>query len=166
MKCKVNNEGTRAENPARLPAMNRKDDRAMCNISKEEQKTEAIRRMEKIGIYKPTIQQFDKEDKISRSEPPFGAFYWIEDEDMKIVRKFEKEYDAVVFLGIRTYTEDGVMDNYLFISNHPEEWEDDRQELDEGEAVAYIYNRDAPYYSEMGWIGFTRTIAAGLRRIW
>ena len=85
---------------------------------------------------------------------------------MKIVRKFEKEYDAVVFLGIRTYTEDGVMDNYLFISNHPEEWEDDRQELDEGEAVAYIYNRDAPYYSEMGWIGFTRTIAAGLRRIW
>ena len=138
----------------------------MCNISKEEQKTEAIRRMEKIGIYKPTIQQFDKEGKISRSEPPFGAFYWVEGDDLKTVRKFEKEHDATVFLCIRAYTEDDAMDCYLFISDHPEEWQDDYEALDEGETVAYIYNRNAPQYSEMGWIGFMRTPAAGLWRIW
>ena len=136
----------------------------MSNVSTEEKKIEAIKRMKEIGIYGPTIQQFDEEDKISLSEPPFGAFYWIEDEDLERVRKFENEYNALVFVAIRSYTEDGLMDSYLFVSDYPEEWEDDHQALKDGEAVAYVYNHDAPFASELGWIGFTQTPAAGLRR--
>ena len=44
------------------------------NISKEEKKAEAITRMKTLGIFSETIQQFETDDKVSISEPPFGAF--------------------------------------------------------------------------------------------
>ena len=49
-------------------------------VSIEEKKAEAIKRMEMFQIYPETIQQFEKENLVSVSEPPFGAFYWVDDE--------------------------------------------------------------------------------------
>ena len=137
----------------------------MSNISMEEKKAEAISRMKELGIYGPTIQQFEEEDKISISEPPFGAFYWIEGEDLERVREFEKEYNALVFVGIRSHTADGILDSFLYVSDYAEEWKDDRQALKDGETVAYVYNHDAPFCSELGWIYVKPTVAAGLRRV-
>ena len=138
----------------------------MNNIGMEEKKTEALGRMKMLGIFTPTIQQFNELGKISVSEPPFGAFYWIEGEDFERVSKFEREYDALVFVGIRSYTTVGRMDSYLYVSDYPEEWEADRELLKNGEALAYVYNHDMPDCSEVGHIGIERTVAAGLRRTW
>ena len=138
----------------------------MNNIGMEEKKTEALGRMKMLGIFTPTIQQFNELGKISVSEPPFGAFYWIEGEDLGRVRKFEREYDALVYTVIRSFTDVGVMDSFLFVSDYLEEWKDDRELLKEGEALAYVYNHDMSDCSEIGHIGIERTVAAGLRWTW
>ena len=136
------------------------------NISIEAKKVEAIFRMKELGVFDETIRQFEALNKISLSEPPFGALYWIEGEDLERVKKFEQEYNVLVFIIIRNFTASGVMDSYLFVSDYPEEWSDDRKLLREGETTAYVYNHAAPCCSEMGHIGIARTVTAGLRRTW
>lgn len=139
----------------------------MTIISREEKKAEAVERMKALGIFPETIKQFEKEDHVSISEPPFGAFYWAEGEDLKRVRKFEDEFDALVYLVVRSYTTIGKMDSYLYVSNYrDEEWEQDRNDLKNGETLAYVYNHDAPDCSELGYIGVQLTPAAGLARTW
>ena len=137
-------------------------------ISIEEKKAEAIERMKALGIFPQTIQQFKNEDCISISEPPFGAFYWAEGQDLERIRQFEAENDALVYVAIRSYTTIGKLDSYLFVSDYAEEWEVDRKNIREvGEGLlAYVYNHDAPECSEMGYIGIAPTAAAGLRRTW
>ena len=136
-------------------------------VSIEEKKEEAIKRMKKIGIFKPTIKQFEEEGLVSISEPPFGAFYWAEGDDLERIKNFEKENNALVYVVIRSFTNLGTLDSYLFVSDYrDEEWEMDREDLKENRQLAYVYNHSNSYFSEFGSIGFVTTAAAGLRRIW
>lgn len=138
-------------------------------ISIEEKKAEAIERMKALGIFPQTIKQFKDEGYISISEPPLGAFYWAEGEDLERIRQFEAEHDALVYVVIRCYFKElGKTDAYLFVSDYAEEWEVDRKNIREvGDGLlAYVYNHDAPECSEMGYIGIAPTDAAGLRRTW
>lgn len=136
------------------------------NVSTEEKKAEALDRMKKLGIFPQTIRQFETDGFISISEPPFGAFYWAEGNDLERIRQFEAEYNALVYLVIRSYTNIGKMDSMLFVSDYPEEWEMDRNDMKHQQQVAYVYNHDAPDCSEIGAIGYEGTPAAGLRRTW
>ena len=136
------------------------------NISIEKKKVEAVTRMKELNIFEETIRQFDKLNKISLSTPPFGAFFWIEGEDLERVREIEQKNNILVFVAIRSYTSIGMMDSFLFVSDYMEEWEDDHKLLKEGEALAYVYNHDMPDCSEFGYVGIAPTIAAGLRRTW
>ena len=103
---------------------------------------------------------------MSISEPPVGAFFWVEDEELEEMRRWEQEHNALVYVIVRSYTTLGQMDSYLYVSDHENEWEDDRDLLRHGEALAYVLNRDMPDCSEFGYIGIKRTIAGGLARIW
>lgn len=136
------------------------------NISIERKKAEAIARMKKIGIFSETIKQFEKEDLVSQSLSPAGACFWIEGEQLERVRAFEKEYNALVYFVIHSYTTIGEMESYFYVSDYEEEWETDRQDLDSSSALVCVYNRDMPECSEFGSIGFVLTPAAGLRRTW
>lgn len=139
------------------------------NISIEEKKAEAINRMKRLGIFSETVKQFEKDDKVSISEPPVGAFYWAEGEDLDRIRQFEGKRNALVYVVIRSYTTIGKMDAYLFVSDHRDEWEEDNEAIvtsGTSEMMAYVFNHDMPDCSEMGYIGVNRTLAAGLRRTW
>lgn len=135
----------------------------MTNVEK---KQEAIARMKMWGIFKPIIKQFEEDDLISESAPPFGACFWLNDEQLARVREFEKEHNAVVYHVIHSYTEFGELENYLYVSNYPEEWEMDREDIKTGQQLVYVYNHDTPEFSEFGSIGIRRTVAGGLQRIW
>lgn len=135
-------------------------------ISIEEKKIEAIERMKKLGVYGQTIKQFDKEDRVSISVPPFGAFFWAEGEELEAMKRFEEEHNTLVYCIVRSYTNFGKMDAYLYVSDHKDEWADDREMLRNNETLAYVTNRDMPECSEFGSIGIRRTIAAGLARTW
>lgn len=136
------------------------------NVNIEEKKMEAIERMKTLGIFPQTIKQFEQDGYISISEPPVGAFFWAEGEDLQRIYEFEANYNALVYLVIRSYTTIGKMDNYFYVSDHRNEWERDRQDLAAGEPLCYVYNHDMPDCSEFGCIGIERTCAAGLRRTW
>lgn len=133
------------------------------NISIEEKKAEAIRRMKMLGIFPETIKQFEA-GYVSRSEPPFGAYYWVEGEELEALRKFEEEHDCLVYTVVRSYTSIGMMDGYLFVGDDVEEWELDRDDLKDGYAFSYTVNHNAPDCSEFGTIGIKLSVAAGLVR--
>lgn len=119
------------------------------NIPNGKKKQEAIQRMKTLGIFPQTIRQF-KGGEVSYSEPPLGANYWLDDEQKKIVKEFEEEYNALVYFAVRSYTEFGKLDAFLYVSDYEEEWEMDREDIQDGYAVAYVYNHDVPEYSEVG----------------
>ena len=136
------------------------------SISKEQKKAEAVSRMKSLGIFPQTIRQFRDNGYVSISEPPFGAFYWAENEDLKRIRDFEDQHDALVYVVIRSYTNLGKMDSYLYVSDYDDEWERDREDLKHKEPLCYVYNHDMPDCSEFGCIGVEKTCAAGLCRTW
>lgn len=136
------------------------------NVSLEKKKAEAVERMKQLGLYGPTIKTFKNEGVVSISEPPMGAFYWIEGDELKEMREWEQEHNALVYVIVRSFTTLGQMDSYLYVSDYEEEWQEDKKLLKEGEACAYVINRMMPDCSEMGYIGIKRTIAGGLARTW
>ena len=135
-------------------------------VSREEKKQEAVKRMAAMGIYSETVKQFYNENLVSISEPPFGAFYWVDGKDLDDLRKWEEEHDALVYLVVRSYTEFGTLDSYLYVSDDKDEWELDRDDIKNGQQFAHVMNRDAPEFSEFGTIGIRKTVAAGIVRIW
>ena len=135
------------------------------NISREAKKAEAVQRMKMMDIFSETIKQFETKDLVSISEPPVGAFFGIDDEMKKMVQQFEKEYNTLVYMVIRSYTTIGRMDSFLFIGDQAEEWEMEHEDIENGIVFAYVKNYDAPDCSEFGSIGFRKTIAGGLIRI-
>ena len=136
------------------------------NISREQKKCEALTRMKMWGIYLPTCMQFEKEDLVSESAPPLGACFWLDAEQLARVRAFEEKYDALVYHVSHCVTTFGELENYLYVSDHPEEWEDDRNDIKSGQQLVYVVNKDMPDCSEFGSIGIAVTAAAGLRRTW
>ena len=118
------------------------------------------------GIYAPIRKQFEKEDLVSESSPPLGACYWLDEAQRKRVAEFEEQNNALVYHVIHSYTSIGEMESYLYVSDYPEEWERDREDIKDGQQLVYVFNHDMPDCSEFGSIGVALTPAAGLRRTW
>ena len=136
------------------------------NISRELKKQEAVKRMKAWEIFPETIKQFERDDLISESVPPFGACFWIEGERLEKIRAFEEKYNALVYFVVRSHTEFGIMDSYLYVGDHEEEWEMDNADIKNGTQLCYVYNETDPDMSEFGSIGLVQTSAAGLKRVW
>lgn len=136
------------------------------NISIEEKKKEAIKRLKKLRVYEEVTEQFEKEGLINMSEPPFGACYWPTDNELAMIREFEQEHNAVVYHVIRSFMEFGTCDCYLFVSDYEEEWEQEVEYTKRGSAFVYVYNHDEPAFSEFGSVGIKLTPAGGLARTW
>lgn len=134
------------------------------NVSRIEKKQEAIKRMEVLDIYEPTIRKFEEEGLVSYSEPPLGTNYCLTEEQRQIVRDFEEEYNALVYFVTKSYTEFGTLDSFLYVSDYEDEWVLDNNDLKNGYAYAYVYNYDVPEYSEIGMIGVQPRLG-GLVRI-
>lgn len=94
------------------------------NVSMEDKKAEAVERMVLWGIFPETVRQFEKDGLISESIPPVGACFWVEGEQLERIRKFEEEHNALVYFVIHSYTNIGELENYLFVSDYSEEWEE------------------------------------------
>ena len=129
----------------------------------ESKRQEALRRMTKLGIAAQAIDQFKNSGLINISEPPLGALVLANDEDLEHIHAFEaKQYD-LVYTVIRTYSDIGMMDAYLFVSDYMEDWDFENEVLDNGEVSAYVYNHSNPDMSEIGSIGVKCTDACIVR---
>lgn len=130
----------------------------------EEQIAEAKRRMEILRIFPETCRLLIEENKLSFSAPPYGAHYFLDEKDREAVTQFETENHAVVYTVIRASMDDSILDACLYVSRYPCEWEQDREDLKNCEAIARVLNRQYPHLSDTGYIGFHLGIAGGLLR--
>lgn len=135
-------------------------------VSIEDKKKEAVKRMRMWKIYPETVRQFEKDDLVSESAPPVGACFWLNEEQKARVKDFEEKFNALVYHVIHSFTNIGELENLLFVSDYPEEWDMDHDGIKNGEQISYVFNLSDPDCSEMGTIGVGPTPAAGLRRTW
>jgi len=57
------------------------------------------------------------------------------------------------------------MYSLLYVSNHTEEWEMDRADIQEGRSFVYVVNKDMPDCSEFGTIGIRPLFGGVLRTL-
>ena len=120
-------------------------------VNRDEIKAEAIKRMTRLDIHENAIEEFDKKNVLNLSEG-IGALYWLSEDEQDAVRRFEEEYDSIVYHIIHNRTEFGELYSYLYVPNERSEWKMDREDLDDLTPMAYIYNADSPCESEFGHI--------------
>lgn len=125
-------------------------------------KQECLNRMEILRLSRQCINAF-KRGKVWESEG-IGALYEVNDEEQKIINNFEKENNAMVYHIIHNKFEFGECYSLLFVSKDEEEWEQERNDLKDGYAFVYVYNKDDEWCSEFGSIGIKSQIG-GLVRV-
>ena len=86
----------------------------MCKVPRELKKEEAIKRMQVLGIYKPCIKAFKDRNEVQLSEMTGGLYEFSGNSELtEKVREFEKEYNALVYHVIHTFTQFGELYNFL-----------------------------------------------------
>lgn len=115
------------------------------------QVTEALLRMGALQIHGNAIKEFLESGKLNRSEG--GILYWLEQDEEAMVREWEKETGNMVYHVIKSYTEFGVLYTYLYVSDDTEDWEEDRADIENEIAFAYVKNVTDDWCSEYGTVG-------------
>lgn len=117
-------------------------------VCKEDKKKEAYRRMTELQLNINGIQEFMKEDRLNISSG--GSLMHLDDEQTAIVQRFEEKYDVLVYHVIQNDTYLGTLLTLLFVSDEPEEWEQDRAYVKARNPLAYVINLDDETQSEFG----------------
>lgn len=130
------------------------------------QKEVALSAMKSLDIYAPYIKKFEKDGTITLFER-FGGYYideYNEPELLKEIKKFEAEYGSIVYAVTHTFTQFGELYEFLCISKYEEEWEDTLEDVKEGYAFSYVWNKTDEWCSEFGTIMVT-SIGGGIARV-
>ena len=117
---------------------------------KNEQENEILERMKLLKLDKSCINALLKNHKVWESEG-FGALYEINEEEQKIVDKFQQEHpDCYVYHMIHNIFEFGECYSILYVSSDTDEWQQDKEDIKDGYVFAYVYNKDDEWCSEFG----------------
>lgn len=125
----------------------------MLLLSKKEMKKEAINRMKILQLHQNVLDDFMNENKLNKSDSPLGTLYWLDEEEIKIVKDFEQRHNVLVYHVIHTFSNLGETYELLFVTNEKEEWENEKRDLKNGFAFAQVIVIDYEPNSEMGYIG-------------
>ncbi|MBQ3220575.1 MAG: hypothetical protein IJB34_01285 [Clostridia bacterium] len=132
---------------------------------KKKQKVRAIELMKQIGIYKPYIDGFEKNDQVCFFEQ-FGGFWVYQEPEVEAkMKELEKEYDCRVYAITHEFTQFGECYSFLIVTAYEEEW--DRNVVSEKNnhyAFAYVWNKDDDWCSEFGTI-VVKSFGGGIKRI-
>lgn len=132
----------------------------------EEKRAEAIKRMKAFGFFHEAIELFEADGTPLSNEPPWGAFYALDDKQKAAVHEFEEEYGGLVYSVIRSFHQElGVIDNLLYVSDEKDEWPMDWDDIENMCPCIYAVNYNTPEFSEFGAIGVKMGAGAGLIRI-
>ena len=119
---------------------------------KAKQRTEALKRMEMLHLHENVIDDFKEIALLNQSELG-GILYWVEGEMEKKIREWEEKTGNLVYHVIHDYTEFGELLSLLYVSTNEDEWETDREDIQDGYALAYVMNLTDDWCSEYGSIG-------------
>lgn len=140
------------------------------------QKTEAIKRLELLKLLPNVITDFKNNDTVYYSERQNkifdGILYWISNNEdyERLVKKFEENYDALVYHAQLTRFSYGLCLSMLFVSKYQEEWKMEREAITNPydgliDTYAYVANLNEPDFSEIGRIGIIRK-NGGISRVY
>ncbi len=121
-------------------------------MKNEKTMQESLTRMELLKLRPDVIQAFKEKGKVSISEPD-GLLLFLNAEQEKVVRDWEKETGNMVYHVIHSFTEFGELLNLLFISEYLDEWEMERDDIIAQYPFCYVLNLDDDICSEYGSIG-------------
>lgn len=130
----------------------------------EEMRAEAVSRMKLMGVWDVAVQEFEAKARVFCSERPAGAFFDLNEEQTKILQEVQ-EKGGLVYMVLRVNTTIGLMDSFLYVSQHKEEWEMDREDIKDGLAFSWTHNYADPWCSEFGSIVWQMGIAGGPIRV-
>ena len=140
------------------------------NMNKEKQKQEALARMKMLQIMPAVIRDFKNNNKVYYSERQNSYFlatlYWLDNhpEWVEMVKEFEAETGYMVYHAQLTYTEFGDLLSLFFVGEE-NEWEQEREDLANGQSCCKVINLNEPRFSEMGYIGIQPAMG-GVTRTW
>ena len=135
------------------------------NVTRENKKTEAIKRMKALDLFKPCINAFAKRNEVQLSEMTGGLYEFNSNTELtEKVKEFENEYNALVYHVIHTFTEFGELYHFLYVSDYEEEWEMDNDDIKENYVMSYVWNKNDDICSEFGTIA-VRQKFGGLVRV-
>lgn len=124
---------------------------------------ECLERMKILKLSNGCINAF-KRGEVWESES-LGALYELNDKEKEIVKEFENEHNGYrVYHLIHNYTDFGELYNIFYVGTDKDEWEDDKEDLQNDYAFVYVKNMDDDFCSEFGSIAIRRNIG-GLVRI-
>ena len=119
---------------------------------KAKQRTEALKRMELLKLHENVIDDFKEISLLNQSEHG-GILYWVEGEMERKIREWEEKTGNLVYHVIHDYTEFGELLSLLYVSTYEDEWETDKEDIQDGYPLAYVMNLTDDWCSEYGSIG-------------
>ena len=131
-------------------------------MNKEERFIEAIERMKLLKLDDSCIEAFVK-GKVWESEG-YGALYEVNQEEQELIDNFEKNHpNCLVYHMIHNIFEFGECYSMLYVSGDKEEWKQDKQDIKDGYAFAWVENVDLDWCSEFGSIAIKPSFGGLIR---
>ena len=134
-------------------------------MEREKMVAEAVNRMHRLKMLNNPIREFEKDGILNKSENG-GILYWLDDNEKEIVKSIEEKLGGVlIYHVILSRTNLGTMYSFLFVETDEKEWDTTHENMDNEECIAYVFNKEAPDCSELGYIGIKPSLG-GVRRTW
>ena len=115
----------------------------------EEMKEEAIWRMKHLHLAEDVIRDFEKEER-ELNLSLYGEIFGLSAMQKEKVRNFEETTGTLAYHLILDTLEFGDLLTFLYVSNRPDEWGMEREDLAALRPIAYVYNVESPNCSEFG----------------
>ena len=112
------------------------------------QVAEAFLRMRSLKIRGNAIKEFLKSGKLNLSKG--GVLYWLDHEEQEMVKEWEMETGNMVYHVIKDNPEIGLLYTFLYVSRHTEEWETDREDIENNIAFTYVTDNCFGEYGTVG----------------
>lgn len=135
---------------------------------KEMMKEEADKRIKILITHPNPIKEFIEKGILNKSERTTGrvfmgdgsikactagALYWLNDEEVQLIKKIEEKWNILVYHVLHEHFEFGECYDLFYVSRYEDEWPDDREDLENKSPLVYVYNKSEPDFSEFGYIG-------------
>ena len=140
--------------------------------TREEQRAEAIRRLEKWETDEFLKMAFENNELAvcevfgNRDSNEFVVLSSeLEEEILQQVRDAEATYGIMAYVTIKTIAEFGIVYDILYVSENKEDWAIDAELMEDKVAMSYCINTTEPLFTEFGTIGINTT-KGGLYRIY
>lgn len=143
------------------------------STSKNEMIEEALKRMKLLDLSESIITQFKDNSTLYCSTncsfpAPFNSIVTVnlvplEESIQEKIKRFEKEYQGVVFHVIKSESRIGLHYSFLYVCKNTEEWNLDLEDIKDNTPLTWTENITDPDCSEFGQIGVHK-INGGLIR--